>query len=74
MIDQRALLQHHTATRKTTVTSRPGTVAAFLLIALAGLVALAMAQVPAFTASPAGMLILGTFATAAGLYCHRLMR
>ena len=74
MIDQRAHWQHHTATRRPTVAARPGTMTAFVLIALVALVALALTLAPAFAASVAGMLLMGTATTAAGLYCHRLMR
>lgn len=72
MIVHQPRLQHHTVSRKRAL--RPGTTVAFFLVALAAVVAVVLAQVPAFAASPGGILLLATVATAAGLYCHRLFR
>jgi hypothetical protein len=72
MIEQRANWQARALPRKRPL--RPGTTTAFALIVLAAVVALALGLTPAFAASPGGMLILATVATAAGLYCHRLLR
>lgn len=72
MIEQRANWRARAIPRRRPL--RPGTATAFALIALAAVVALALGLVPAFVASPGGILILATVATAAGLYCHRLLR
>jgi uncharacterized membrane protein AbrB (regulator of aidB expression) len=72
MIEQQTRLHRRAVPQKRTL--RPGTTTAFFLIALAAIVAITLAQVPAFAASPGGMLVLATVATAAGLYCHRLFR
>ena len=65
MIEQRANWQARAIPQRRPLC--PGTITAFVLIALAAVVALALSLLPAFAASPGGMLLLATVATAAGL-------
>ena len=68
------MIDHRTAMQKPAVAYRPGTMTAFILVALTALIALALTLAPAFAASPGGLLLLATFVTAAGLQCRKLFR
>lgn len=68
------MIDHRTAMQKSTVAYRPGTMTAFILVALTALIALGLTLAPAFAASPGGILLLATFLTAAAMQCRKLLR